>query len=104
MLVLRALFWLALVSLFVPYKEFDLVRGRYEVDYRALSRQFHALIHMCETKPEVCTAAQDLARVAREEALRLAAAVRARDARASQLELNFDPARLDVRPDARPRT
>lgn len=76
MLVFRALFWLALASLFVPYKEFDLARGRYEVDYKALGRQVHALIHVCETKPELCAAARDLARVARAEALRLAAALR----------------------------
>ncbi len=73
MLVFRALFWLAVVSLFVPYKEFDLDKGKFRVDYKALNRQFHALVHVCKTEPDVCEAAGDLARLAQKEAVRLAA-------------------------------
>jgi hypothetical protein len=73
MLLLRALFWLVVVGLFVPYKEFDLATGEFKVDYPALGRQFHALVHVCGTKPELCEAARDLAHVAQKEAVRLAA-------------------------------
>jgi hypothetical protein len=75
MIVLRALFWLAVVSLFVPYKEFDPMKGEFRVDYRALNRQAHALVHVCETEPKVCEAARALARATQKEALRLAGAM-----------------------------
>lgn len=76
MFVIRAAFWLALVSAFVPYKQFDLAKGEFRVDYKALNHQFHALIHVCETKPEVCVAAGDLVHVAREEAAHMDAYLR----------------------------
>jgi hypothetical protein len=73
MLFVRALFWLAVVSLFVPYKEFDLDKGKFRVDYKALNRQVHALVHPCKTSPDFCEAARDLAHVAGKEIVRLAA-------------------------------
>jgi hypothetical protein len=71
-LLVRALFWLAVVSLFVPYKEFDLEKGRFRVDYPALNHQLHALAHPCKTSPDFCEAAGDLAHVAKKELVRLA--------------------------------
>lgn len=72
MILLRALFWLAVMSLFVPYKEFDLDKGKIQVDYAALNKQFYAVVHVCETKPDFCEAAGDLAQALRHETMRLA--------------------------------
>ncbi len=68
MVALRALFWLALVSLYVPYKTFDPEAGKVEIDYPGLRARIAALTHPCETTPKACKAAQALLKRAEEEA------------------------------------
>lgn len=75
MVAFRALFWLVIVSLFVPFKVFDPVTGEFQIDYGALSARAASVMHLCETKPEACAAADRIATLAKAEAVRLITAI-----------------------------
>ena len=60
MIVLRGLFWLALVAYLVPYKTFDLPKGRFVIDEKALMASLRDLPHYCAHNARACRAADAL--------------------------------------------
>lgn len=63
MFLLRAFFWLALVTAVVPYEAFDPANGVVRVDVAALKSDLYAWSQPCTLKPEACRRAGELYRL-----------------------------------------
>lgn len=60
MYVLRAFFWIGVVALFIPFQNFDIIRGDIRVDRAALLTEIEALPGYCDRRPDVCAKARDV--------------------------------------------
>jgi hypothetical protein len=78
MVLLRGVFWLALVAAVVPYSTVDLSKATFAIDEPALMARVARLPQFCRDNRAICEKAGALAALASKEGLALAQTIVAR--------------------------